>query len=142
MIEAGLALLLLYGIPLLWGLDAVLAGIGVVRHGYRATQARRDRDAIRRAHQNGLLAWAVDSNLMGERCRAGLKLGLCAFALLRLSVQWERLDLLAPEWDWRDVVQPLLYLLVVLLLTHWSNWEAQHRPKREAVLSPVSVKEA
>jgi hypothetical protein len=131
-IEPLVGLLPWLGVPLLWLLCALLAWVGVVRHSYRAWLARRELRVIRQAGVNGGLRWAAETNAMGEWCRLWVKAGLLALALLRLNVQWERLDVLAPEWDWRDVVQPLLYLCVLLLLTHWSNWEAGHRPTREA----------
>lgn len=130
MVSSALALLLVVGVPGLWLLCALLAWVGVVRHMYRAYCQRRELAAIRREGVNGWLRWSAETNLMGERFRWLVKAGLLVFALLRFSVQWERLALLAPEWDWRDVAQPLVYLLVLLLLTHWSNWEAASRPRR------------
>lgn len=122
----------LLGVPLLWLAGAILAWGGVVRHSYRIYRAQQERDAIRRAGENGWLRWAANSHLMEERFRWSVKLVLLEFALVRGSVIWDRLERLAPAWDWRDYVQPLLYLLVLLLLTHWSNWEAAYRPRRTA----------
>ena len=114
----------------IWALSALFAWVGVVRHAYRAYRARVDRNALTPIERKGWLGWAADSHLIAEHCRLAVKGGLLVFAMLTLWRQLDRAATLDPILDTRDLIAPLVFLLALVLLTHWSNLDLARRPVR------------
>lgn len=127
-------------VALLWSASMVLALVGVVRHVYRCRQAHIDIAWIRATKANGMLRYAAEGTLLAERCRAITKIVLCLFAGLVLWRLADRVEDVAAMLDWRDVAAPVAFLVLLLVLTHWSNLDAERRPRPLEKSSPARTR--
>ena len=112
----------------IWLANDLLSWVGMVRHAWRARMAHREIRIIHEAGINGFLAFAAESNLLNERFRCAMKMALLVFSWLTTTRFLDRVAAIEPLLDGRDLVGPLIILVALLLLTYWSQLDAQRRP--------------
>lgn len=117
----------------LWGLDWVLATVGLVRHVVRSVRIERKLEDMYQRNINGAARYGARLQFTHEIVRCAIK-GLClGMALILFTQTWAHLRLStdAPVptlMGVRDFIAASIMFCLLSVLTWWSNWEDRQIP--------------